>query len=97
MIENIKLFSRCLKLEKNVSKDVPNRKCLKKSKDVPNYVPIENIEEISKMPEINDQKSTIPKDWRWVRLGEVCEIIMGQSPPGDTYSKKGKGAKYKAL
>jgi type I restriction enzyme S subunit len=23
--------------------------------------------------------------WRWVRLGEVCEIIAGQSPPGSTY------------
>ena len=97
MIENIKLFSGCLKLEKNVSKDVPNRKCPKKSKNVSNYVPIENIEEISKMPETSDQKLTIPKDWQWVRLKEVCEIIMGQSSPGDTYNKEGKGAKYKAL
>jgi len=25
---------------------------------------------------------SIPKDWEWVRLGEICEILMGQSPPG---------------
>lgn len=27
----------------------------------------------------------LPAGWRWVRLGEVCEIIAGQSPPGSTY------------
>jgi len=58
-------------LGENVSKDVPNRTGLKKSKNVPNYVPIENIEKTSKMPETKNQKSTIPKDWRWVRLWEV--------------------------
>ncbi len=26
-----------------------------------------------------------------VRLGDVCEIIMGQSPPGETYNTDGKG------
>lgn len=29
----------------------------------------------------------LPKGWRWVRLGGVCEIIAGQSPPGETYRK----------
>ncbi len=29
----------------------------------------------------------LPPGWRWVRLGEVCEIIAGQSPPGETYRK----------
>jgi type I restriction enzyme S subunit len=32
-------------------------------------------------------KRALPPNWRLVRLGEVCEIIMGQSPPGETYSK----------
>ena len=22
----------------------------------------------------------LPEGWRWVRLGEVCEVLMGQSP-----------------
>ena len=49
--------------------------------NVPNYVPIEKIEEISKMSETKNQKSTIPnlqstipKDWRWVRLWGVQSI-----------------------
>src|SRR5208337_1369928 len=25
----------------------------------------------------------LPPGWRWVRLGQVCGIIAGQSPPGD--------------
>ena len=32
----------------------------------------------------------IPKNWVWCRLGEVCEIIMGQSPKSENISKKGK-------
>lgn len=27
----------------------------------------------------------LPEGWRWAKLGEVCEIIAGQSPPGSTY------------
>lgn len=27
----------------------------------------------------------LPDGWHWVRLGEVCKIIAGQSPPGSTY------------
>ena len=32
----------------------------------------------------------IPKNWALCRLGEVCEIIMGQSPKSENISKKGK-------
>ena len=32
----------------------------------------------------------IPENWVWCRLGEVCEIIMGQSPKSENISKKGK-------
>jgi len=28
----------------------------------------------------------LPKGWRWVRLREVCEVVMGQSPPSKTYN-----------
>ncbi len=30
-------------------------------------------------------------EWPMVELGQVCEITMGQSPPGDTYNTTGKG------
>ena len=33
----------------------------------------------------------IPESWEQVRLGEVTEIIMGQSPKGDTYNTDGEG------
>ena len=29
--------------------------------------------------------------WPMVELGDVCEIIMGQSPPGETYNTDGQG------
>ena len=28
----------------------------------------------------------IPKGWVWTKLGDVCEIILGQSPTSDTYN-----------
>ncbi|MCD5401472.1 restriction endonuclease subunit S [candidate division NPL-UPA2 bacterium] len=43
---------------------------------------------------ISNLQSTIPKGWRWVRLGEVCEIIMGQSPPGSTYTDEPEGLPF---
>ena len=38
----------------------------------------------------------IPKEWEVVRLGETekIELIMGQSPPGKTYNKEGKGVPF---
>ncbi len=27
----------------------------------------------------------LPKGWRWVRLGDVCDVILGQSPPSSAY------------
>jgi type I restriction enzyme S subunit len=33
----------------------------------------------------------IPPSWSWVRLGTIAQIVMGQSPPGETYNKKGEG------
>ncbi len=34
---------------------------------------------------------TIPADWEVVRLGEVAEVIMGQSPPGSHCNRAGNG------
>lgn len=36
----------------------------------------------------------LPAGWRWARLGEVCEIIAGQSPPGETYRKHPEGPPF---
>jgi type I restriction enzyme S subunit len=36
----------------------------------------------------------LPEGWRWVRLGEVCEIIMGQSPPSKSYNPAGRGLPF---
>lgn len=36
----------------------------------------------------------LPVGWRWARLGEVCEIIAGQSPPGETYRKNPEGLPF---
>jgi type I restriction enzyme S subunit len=36
----------------------------------------------------------LPKSWVWCRLGEIIELIMGQSPAGHTYNKVGKGLPF---
>lgn len=37
-------------------------------------------------------KENLPEGWRIGTLGEIAEIIMGQSPDGETYNLNGKGA-----
>lgn len=37
---------------------------------------------------------SLPKGWRLARLGEVSEIIAGQSPPGETYRKTPAGLPF---
>jgi type I restriction enzyme S subunit len=36
----------------------------------------------------------LPEEWKVVRLGEVAEITMGQSPPGETYNTQGIGMPF---
>lgn len=36
----------------------------------------------------------LPGDWRMGMLSDVCEIIMGQSPPGETYNESGDGLPF---
>ena len=36
----------------------------------------------------------IPKDWKVTKLGEIAKIIMGQSPPSETYNKDGVGMPF---
>jgi type I restriction enzyme S subunit len=33
----------------------------------------------------------LPASWYWVRLGAIAQVVMGQSPKGDTYNKTGDG------
>ena len=33
----------------------------------------------------------LPENWKWISLGEVTDINMGQSPPGDSYNTFGDG------
>lgn len=37
---------------------------------------------------------SIPKEWEVVRLGDIAELIMGQSPPSSTYNNKGEGLPF---
>jgi type I restriction enzyme S subunit len=37
---------------------------------------------------------SLPKGWKWVKLKNVCNIIMGQSPPSSTYNKIGEGVPF---
>ena len=36
----------------------------------------------------------LPEGWRWVALGEVCQIIAGQSPVSETYRKTPGGLPF---
>jgi type I restriction enzyme, S subunit len=36
----------------------------------------------------------LPKDWKWVKLGEACNVIMGQSPPSTSYNTDGVGLPF---
>lgn len=38
--------------------------------------------------------SELPSYWVTRRLGDVAEVIMGQSPPGSTYNKSGDGVPF---
>ncbi|MDR0552247.1 MAG: restriction endonuclease subunit S [Spirochaetaceae bacterium] len=37
---------------------------------------------------------TLPLGWKFVRLGEVCEIIAGQSPDSSTYNTEHNGLPF---
>jgi type I restriction enzyme S subunit len=40
---------------------------------------------------VKQQERRLPEGWRWVKLGDVCEVVMGQSPPGTSYNSNGLG------
>ena len=43
---------------------------------------------------IESELGPIPKGWRVGNLGEICKVVMGQSPPGDSYNEIGKGTPF---
>ena len=51
------------------------------------------IKKTKPMPAIpnNEKPFGIPRGWEWTRLGIIAEVIMGQSPPGNTYNDMGEG------
>ena len=42
--------------------------------------------------EVSEQ--SLPRGWRLAKLGDVCGIIAGQSPPGSTYRKQPEGLPF---
>jgi len=50
----------------------------------------ENNRNAFKMTEIG----WLPEEWEVVKLGDVSDLIMGQSPPGDTYNTAGQGMPF---
>ncbi|MFV7235521.1 restriction endonuclease subunit S [Flavobacterium sp. ZB4R12] len=36
------------------------------------------------------QKNKLPKDWKWVKLKEVCEVVTGTTPPKSDMTNYGK-------
>jgi type I restriction enzyme S subunit len=45
------------------------------------------------LPEVRPDETwfDIPVSWHWVRLGTITQVLMGQSPPGESYNKTGEG------
>ncbi|WP_420639192.1 restriction endonuclease subunit S [Candidatus Poriferisocius sp.] len=39
-------------------------------------------------------KRELPEGWEWVPLGEACEVVLGQSPPGSSYNSGGQGMPF---
>ncbi|MBN1876773.1 MAG: restriction endonuclease subunit S [Anaerolineae bacterium] len=43
---------------------------------------------------MEQKRHRLPDGWQWERLGEICEIIAGQSPPSHTYRKHPEGLPF---
>lgn len=46
------------------------------------------------MENMEQQTTYLPVGWVWTKLGDICEIEMGQSPPSETYNFEGKGLPF---
>jgi len=45
-------------------------------------------------PNLVSQDITLPEGWQWKKLVDICEILMGQSPPSSTYNQEGIGLPF---
>lgn len=43
---------------------------------------------------VESELGMIPKGWRAGKLGEICKVTMGQSPPGESYNEDGIGTPF---
>ena len=75
------------KLVEQNSEDEPASELLKRIKEEKERLIKEKVikkeKELPKMEE-DEIPFEIPESWEWVRLGEICEINMGQSPKGES-------------
>jgi len=49
--------------------------------------------QIAKMEKVQEPYE-LPEGWRWMELGLISEVIMGQSPPGESYNENGNGVPF---
>jgi type I restriction enzyme S subunit len=43
---------------------------------------------------VESELGMIPRGWRAGRLGDICNVTMGQSPPGESYNETGDGIPF---
>lgn len=82
------------KLVDRDAKDEPASELLKRIEAERNKRTKEGkVKEQRSFPRIKPEETSfdIPTTWCWVRLGAITQVLMGQSPPGDTYNKTGEG------
>ncbi|MEJ5227363.1 restriction endonuclease subunit S [Thermodesulfovibrio sp.] len=53
-----------------------------------------SLSDVDKVKLKETEIGPIPEHWQVVRLGEVAEIVMGQSPPGTSYNQSGIGPPF---
>jgi len=68
-------------------KEERKKKLGKKYKELPSV-------DLSARQAGTSELSELPEGWVWVRLGEISDIIMGQSPPSSTYNVNKTGLPF---
>ena len=74
--------------------DEPAAVLLEKIKVEKRQLSKEDKDKTKKQPlfsRLHEETLNIPASWVLCRLGEISEIVMGNSPPGDTYNERGEG------
>ncbi|HEC35113.1 MAG TPA: restriction endonuclease subunit S, partial [Anaerolineae bacterium] len=60
----------------------------------PTTQPTQPVETARRAAAQNPGLPSLPPGWVWTTLGEVCHIVMGQSPPSSTYNTEEKGLPF---